>query len=73
MPCGLNQGNERYNLTILQNTFISYANKDDYRDDYICDNGEVMACTRENDESLADMAGRLLIKLHENNLIKFKE
>ena len=59
LPCGLNQGNERYNLTILQNTFMWYANKDAYRDDYICDNGGVMASTWANDESLADMAGRL--------------
>ena len=73
LPRDLNQGNERYNLTMLQNCFISYINKDDNKDDYCCENGEIMACIIKNKETMVDMASRLLIKLHENDLIKFKE
>ena len=78
LPCGLDQGNEQYNLKMLPNISISYTNKFfnhiyDYRDDFCCENGEVMYCIRKNKETMVDMAGRLLIKLYENNLIKFKE
>ena len=78
LPCGLDRGDERYNLKMLPNISISYTNKFfnhiyDYRDDYCCENGEVMACISKNKETMVDMAGRLLIKLFENDLIKFKE
>ena len=78
LPYGLDQGNERYNLKMLPNISISYTNKFfnhiyDYRDDFCCENGEVMACISKNKETMVDMAGRLLIKLYENNLIKFEE
>jgi hypothetical protein len=62
LPFGINQEDKRYDLVIEQNSFIYYSDTE---------GNELVKVDKKNNESLADMAGRLIILLHEKNLIKF--
>ncbi len=62
LPVGIDQEDKRYDLVIEQNSFIYYSDTE---------GNELVKVDKKNNESLADMAGRLIILLHEKNLIKF--
>jgi len=62
LPVGMDQEDKRYDLVIEQNSFIYYSDTE---------GNELVKVDKKNNESLADMAGRLIILLHEKNLIKF--
>ena len=62
LPVGMDQEDKRYDLVIEQNSFIYYSDTE---------GNELVKVDKKNNESLADMAGRLIILLHKKNLIKF--
>jgi len=62
LPVGIDQEDKRYDLVIEQNSFIYYSDTE---------GNELVKVDRKNNESLADMAGRVIILLESKNLIKF--
>ena len=62
LPVGMDQEDKRYDLVIEQNSFIYYSDTE---------GNELVKVGRKNNESLADTAGRAIILLHAENLIKF--
>jgi len=57
--------------TILEKLPKNYLLRSDWMECFLC--GAFHVTRRQEDESLADTAARLLILLHEKGLIKFKE
>ncbi len=62
LPVGMDQEDKRYDLVIEQNSFIYYSDTE---------GNELVKVDKKNNESLADTAGRAIILLHAENLIKF--
>lgn len=66
LPMGIDKDDKRYDLIINQRVFFSY--NDDEGNEL-----EEFSIMQEGEESLADTAARLLIKLHEAGIVEFKE
>jgi len=76
LPSSIEYKNE-YNVILYYEFFLQnhklgyYYERGEYRSDYNMDDGIFEFSKLSLDESLADTAGRLIILLHEKNLIKF--
>ena len=60
LPMGIDKDDKRYDLVVEQRVFLYYGDND---------GNELFSIMREQNESLADTAGRLLVKLIEEKLI----
>ena len=71
LPDDIKYKNEYYYFFLWGNTLGYYYENSEYRDNYHMGDGIFEFSKLSLDESLADTAGRLIILLHEKNLIKF--
>jgi len=71
LPSSIPYKNEYYYFFLWGNTLGYYYENSEYRDNYNMGDGLYEFSKLSLDESLADTAGRLIIELHEKNLIKF--
>ena len=65
LPSSIENGNGTENCLVVDVAFGEIHYEGD------CENDTLFITTTRENESLADTAGRLIIKLHEKNLIKF--